>query len=111
MNKKLYVFEDGLHEYTIIDKETTKGREISLWYSEAEHWTSHTRGTLILTMLVTGNGVKFSKSTKSLDYGELHEMRLLMNYERETDSFILNRGKSQIYDVTENNEDNKILNL
>lgn len=108
MDKKLHVFEDGLHEYTIIDKETTKGRDISLWYSEAEHWTSHTRGTLILTMLVTGNGVKFSKLNKSLGYDELHEMRLLMNYERETDSVELNRTKSQIYDVS---GDDKVLNL
>ncbi len=102
-SKTFHVFEQGLHEYTIIDKPTTKGRKISLFHSDAEHWTSHTRGTLVMKMTITGNGVRFSKNIKSMDYSELFAMRLLMNYERETDFNEYNRLKSQIYSVDNTN--------
>lgn len=103
-SKTFHVFEQGLHEYTIIDKPTTKGRKISLFYSDAEQWTSHTRGTLAIKMTITGNGVRFSKNVKSMDYSELFCMRLLMNYERETDSNGYNKLKSQIYSVDDTNK-------
>jgi hypothetical protein len=103
-SKRFHVFEEGLHEYTIVDKPTTKGRKISLFYSDAEQWTSHTRGTLVMKMTVTGNGVRFSKNTKSMDYSELFAMRLLMNYERETDTNEHNREKSQFYSVDNTNK-------
>lgn len=102
-SKTFHVFEQGLHEYTIIDKPTNKGRKISLFHSDAEHWTSHTRGTLVMKMTITGNGVRFSKNIKSMDYSELFAMRLLMNYERETDFNEYNRLKSQIYSVDNTN--------
>jgi hypothetical protein len=103
MKKTYHVFEEGNHEYTIIEKETPNGRKISLFYSDNEQWTSHTRGELAMKMVVTGNGVKFSKNSKNLDYSELHYMRLLMNYERETDSNDYNKIKSQIYFVGDEN--------
>ena len=102
-SKTFHVFEQGLHESTIIDKPTNKGRKISLFHSDAEHWTSHTRGTLVMKMTITGNGVRFSKNIKSMDYSELFAMRLLMNYERETDFNEYNRLKSQIYSVDNTN--------
>lgn len=104
MKKTFHVFDQGLHEYTIVDKETHKGRKISLFHSDGEHWTSHTRGTMVMKMTVTGNGVKFSKNTKSMDYSELFFMRLLMNYERETDTNGYNKLKSQIYSVDNTNK-------
>ena len=104
MKKRYHVFEEGLHEYTIVDKETTMGRKISLFHSDGEQWTSHTRGTMVMKMTVTGDGVKFSKNIKSMDYSELFAMRLLMNYERETDTNGYNKLKSQIYSVDNTNK-------
>lgn len=109
--RKFHVFENGLHEYTITDKPTKNGRVISLFYSEGEQWTSHTRGEFIMKMKVTGDGVKFSKNTKSLQYDELHEMRLLMNYERETDTNELNKEKSLVYEITEDSVSAKPMEL
>ena len=57
-----------------------------------------------MRMTVTGNGVRFSKNIKSMDYSELFAMRLLMNYERETDTNEYNREKSQIYSVDNTNK-------
>lgn len=102
--KTFHVFEQGLHEYTIIDKPTAKGRKISLFHSDAEQWTSHTRGTLIMSMTITGNGVRFSKNIKSMDYSQLYAMRLLMNYERETDTNGYNKLKAQIYSIDDTNK-------
>lgn len=104
MKKTFHVFDQGLHEYTIVDKETTKGRKISLFHSDGEQWTSHTRGTMVMKMTVTGDGVKFSKNIKSMYYSELFAMRLLMNYERETDTNGYNKLKSQIYSVDNTNK-------
>lgn len=101
VKRTFHVFEDGVHEYTITDKPTKKGRVISLFYSEGEQWTSHTRGEFIMKLKVTGDGIKLSKNTKNLEYDELHEMRLLMNYERETDTNELNKVKSQVYEITQ----------
>lgn len=109
--KTFHVFSDNLHEYVIIDRPTTKGRVISLYHSHAEHWTTHTRGTLTMKMTVTGNGVRFSKNIKSMNYSELFEMRLLMNYERETDSNQLNNVKSLVYQVTENCVNGNIIKI
>lgn len=99
-SKTFHVFDDGLHEYTIIDKPTTKGRIISLYHSKGEQWTINTRGTLTMKMTVTGNGVRFSKNVKSMNYSDLYEMRLLMNYERETDTNDLNKVKAMVFDAT-----------
>ena len=101
VKRTFHVFEGGLHEYTITDRPTKKGRVISLFYSDGEQWTSHTRGEFIMKLKVTGNGVKLSKDTKNLGYDELHGIRLLINYERETDINELNKTKSQLYEITQ----------
>lgn len=109
--KTFHVFEQGKHEYTIIDKETTKGRKISLFYSDSETWTGHTRGTLAMTLKDNGNGVRLNKNTKSLDYGQLTQMRLLFNYLRETESHEHDREKSQVYETTQDIVKNNVMVL
>jgi hypothetical protein len=98
MSKKTYVvIDDGSHEYNIVVEQKSKGEVISLYYSENESWSSHIRGKLALKMLDNGNGVRFSKNLKSLDYSQLNQFRLLMNFEREIDRNELNKRKCQIF--------------
>ena len=101
VKRTFHVFDEGLHEYSITDKLTKNGRVISLFYSEGEQWTSHTRGVFILKMTVTGDGAKFSNKINKMDYALLHSMRLLINYERETDTNGYNKIKSQVYETTQ----------
>ena len=98
-NKHYSVFDTvhGLHEYTIEETKTKKGfRKLTLKYSNGEHWNHKVRGTKILSMTVTGNGVKFSKPLKSLDYDLLVEFRILINFEHQTDPNELNHQKYKI---------------
>ena len=101
--KKYVVLSDGQHEYDILDSTNNKGhRVMKLFYSEAEFWNASIRGKLVLKMVDTGNGVKFSKNTKSLNYSELAEMRLLMNFAKSTDKNPAERNaKYEIYSRVE----------
>jgi len=42
-------------------------------------------------MIDDGNGVKFSKKNKKMDYGELECLRILINFNHKTDKHELNR--------------------
>lgn len=95
--KTYVVLDNGQHEYNIVEKPRKNGRILSLYYSNADFWTAHTRGKLAMKMTITGNGVRFSKNIKSLDYSELAQMRMLMNFEQATDSNEYNRLKLQVY--------------
>lgn len=97
--------KDGLHEYNIIVEKTKKGEKFSLYYSEGEQWLAGTRGQLALSMTNDGNGVKFDRKLKSLNYAELAYVRILVNFEHQTDDNHLNRQKYRVI------EDNAILKL
>ena len=109
--KTFHVFDQGKHEYTIVDKETAKGKKLSLFYSESESWSEHTRGKLALKLKDNGNGIKFNKKFKGLDYGKLAEMRLLMNYARETETHPHDRAKLQVYETTQDGVTTDPINL
>jgi hypothetical protein len=107
VKRTFHVFDEGLHEYSITDKPTKNGRVISLFHSNGEQWTSHTRGEFIVKITVTGNGVKFSNKINKMGYDILHSMRLLINYERETDTNGYNKIKSQVYETTQDSVNNQ----
>jgi hypothetical protein len=102
--KKYVVLLDGQHEYDILDSTNNKGHRIlKLFYSLEEFWNVNIRGKMVLKMVDTGNGVRFSKNAKSLDYGELAEIRLLMNFAKSTDENLAERNaKYEIYSRVEN---------
>ena len=53
-------------------------------------------------MVDTGNGVRFSKNVKSMDYGELAEIRLLINFNKSTSENSAERNaKYEIYSKVE----------
>ena len=106
-SKKYVVLLDGQHEYDIVDTHNNKGhRTLKLFYSQEEFWNANNRGKMVLKMVDTGNGVRFSKNGKSLNYGELNEMRLLMNFAKSTDENSAERNaKYEVYGRVENSID------
>lgn len=98
MSKKEYkvLDEAGTHDYTIIVEKVKKGRRLSLFISNGEHWSYHARNTLQLSILDHGNGVKLSKKLKELDYHEALALRLLLNFEYKTSKNPMDRLNYEI---------------
>ena len=94
MNVKKYLIldEKGNHEYDLMVSEENQETTLSLYHSNGDQWTEYTKGTLAMEMLDDGNGVKFSKKLKKLDYSELAYVKILVNLsselEKYKDSFI-----------------------
>lgn len=85
---------DGNHEYdlVVIDHGNTFAvRTIELYHSNGEQWTSEVRGQLALSVTDNGNGVKFDRKLKKLDYSELLYLRIILNFEHKTTSNELDR--------------------
>jgi hypothetical protein len=94
VEKENYMVLDhnGMHEYNLtVIKHGEYERTISLFYSMSEEWTDDVRGEMALSMTDNGNGVKFDRKLKKLDYSELLHLRILLNFEHKTTSIILDR--------------------
>jgi hypothetical protein len=106
MCKKYIVLNrDGLHDYNIEVEPIKGGRKISISNSEGEHWRSQAQGKLQLSMKNNGNGIKFDRKLKGMDYHELLCLRILINFEHQTDKNEMNRFNYKIV------EDKTILKL
>lgn len=101
-NKTTFIVlsHEGEHQYDIIDQEVKSGRKISLRYSNNECWGSDVRGKLRLSIINTGDGIEVNRNLKKMDYGDILELRLLLNYEHQTDKYELNRFKYQLVEAT-----------
>ena len=97
-NKQTYMVinHEGEHEYDIVKKLTDKGHKISVYRSNDKIWLSHARGEKIMSITDDGNGIKFDTKIKELDYAELVVLRLLINFEHQTDANPANREKYRI---------------
>lgn len=81
MEKTKYILiVDNQYEYDILVSESKKGVLYELITSDNEVWTSHNRGKIVATLLDTGNGVKISNAKKTMDYSDLSELRILVNF-------------------------------
>jgi hypothetical protein len=101
MNKSYFIFEEGLHEYTIVDTILENDvRRLELQYSNAEHWDARVRGTVAISMNIDDLDIIFSPQINHIDYGQLHLLRLLINFERETNSNDKNKEKSEVIETT-----------
>lgn len=89
----MVIDNEGVHEYTIIVEETKEGERFSLYTSNGSQWNAHARNMLCLSFVNDGNGIKFDRKLKELDYSELLYVRLLVNFEHQTDRNELNRDK------------------
>ncbi len=100
-DKKEYMVldQDGQHEYTIVVEDTDKGEKFSLFTSNGSQWNDHAKGELQLAMTNDGNGCTFDRKLKKMDYSELLYVRLLVNFENQTDKNQLNREKYRIIEM------------
>lgn len=73
--------EDG-HEYDILVKTVGDEIEYKIHASKNGIWQEKTKGELFLTMIDTGNGIKFirvaGKLINLIDYDEATHMRILL---------------------------------
>ena len=94
--KQRYMVLDhnGNHEYdlVVIDHGNTFAvRTIELYHSMGEQWSSEAKGQMVLSCTDNGNGVKFDRKFKKLDYSELLYLRIILNFEHKTTSNELDR--------------------
>lgn len=97
-DKQTYMVIDheDIHEYDIVKELTDDGEKITLFRSNNPVWNSHARGERLLSLINNGDEIKFDRKFKSLDYAELFELRLLLNFEQQTDDNPHNRKKYRI---------------
>jgi hypothetical protein len=86
----------GVHEYDIIKESTDEGEKITLLRSNNPTWVDDAKGEKIMSLVNNGDGINFDRKFESLDYAELFELRLLLNFEQQIDSNYLNRKKYRI---------------
>lgn len=99
MSKSYFIFEDGLHEYTIVDTLLENDvRRLQLKYSDAEHWDAKVRGTLIVNMDIHDLDAIITPPINNIDASQLHAIRLLLNFERETNTS--KKVVSEVIDTT-----------
>jgi hypothetical protein len=93
------VDQEGQHEYTIVVEDTDKGEKFSLFTSNGSQWNDHAKGQLQLALTNDGNGCTFDRKMKKMDYSELLYVRLLVNFENQTDKHELNREKYKVIEM------------
>jgi hypothetical protein len=99
--KKTYMVLDhnGTHEYDLTVVYNDEGKEISLYLSNGEQWNSIVRGELMMRMTDNGNGVKFDRKLKKLDYSKFLYLRILLNFEHKTSDIMLDRESYRVVEV------------
>ncbi len=85
--------QDGVHEYDLIVKKGKNKTKTSIHLSNGNQWNEHAKGQHELTMVNDGDGVTFDRDLKTLNYGELACLRILLNFENQTDPNPINREK------------------
>jgi hypothetical protein len=101
-DKKSYMVLDhnGTHEYDLTVVYNDEGKEISLYLSNGEQWNSVVRGELMMRMTDNGNGVKFDRKLKKLDYSQFLYLRILLNFEHKTSDIMLDRESYRVVEVS-----------
>lgn len=89
--KYMVLDHNGGHEYDLVVIKNCDGRTIELYHSMGKQWLNHARGELVLSMTDNGNGVKFDRKLKKLDYSQLLYLRIILNFEHKTASNVLDR--------------------
>jgi len=97
-DKKTYMVfnHENEHDYNIVSKLTDDGLNITVYRSNSHTWQSNVRGEKILSLTNNGNGIVFDRKIKELDYSDLVVLRLLLNFEHQTDDNPINREKLRV---------------
>jgi hypothetical protein len=101
MKRKFIVLNKELeYEYDITVEETDKGIKTTLFKSSSSVWSESAKGEETLSMLNDGNGIKFShKIGKKLNYNELTELRLLLDFENDIDTELNKDGYKVLEEI------------
>lgn len=81
----VFTIDTNCHEYDITVIENEKGTTYSLFASNNAIWNEHIRGTLLQTVIDTGDDVEFSVALLKLDYGALEEIQILLAFRKAMD--------------------------
>ena len=100
--KKAFMVLDhnGTHEYDLTIESTDDGEVFSLLLSNGEQWSSDVRGQLELRMTDNGNGVKFDRKLKNIDYSTVLYLRIILSFQHQTEASALNRQKYRVVEIT-----------
>jgi hypothetical protein len=78
--QKYVIMIDDEYEYDLFVDKVKDTTTYVLFYSQSQAWSSNTRGTQAMKMIDDGNGVKFTKNLKVMDYIDYAQARILMNF-------------------------------
>lgn len=100
--KKTFMVLDhnGTHEYDLTTELTDEGEVFSLFLSNGEQWSSDVRGQLELKMVDDGNGVKFDRKLKNIDYSLVLYLRIILSFQHQTERGALDREKYRVVEIT-----------
>lgn len=98
MDKKNYMVlnHEGEHEFDITQEFIGKSEKYTLFRSNSPTWNQLAKGEKLLSLVDDGDGIKFDRSLKSLDYAELFELRILLNFAQRIDVNPHNHDKYRI---------------
>jgi hypothetical protein len=77
--KKYVIMIDDQYEYDLYVDEKGNDKTYSLHYSQSDFW-GQSRSKLALRMTDNGNGIKFNRSLRVMDYCDMGHVRLLLNF-------------------------------
>lgn len=90
-----------VHDYTIKVKETSEGVIFKLVRSHDSNWGDDFKGTKCLSILNTGDGLKFSKIERELDYAAAAELFILLKFINKYETQPLYGGTIETVDIVD----------
>ncbi len=73
--------DKDIHEFNLVTEDLSdRNTRYSLFASDNPIWTEHTRGTLYFSLIDDGNKLIFDKKLKTLDYGDMNALRIIINF-------------------------------
>lgn len=86
--------KDNIHEYNIKVETNEKGDIYTLSTSNSGVWTENYKGKVVQVMTDNGSDVVFNKALgKTIDYGVIDEIKLLLNFRNHVDGYATSKYK------------------
>lgn len=97
--------DDGkrVHEHNLVVEKNGNKQVLTLYYSESEVWTEHTKGVEILQLNYVGDDYFFQKLPKKFDASTLEYLRIMLNAEE-----VINNTKQSNFILVEQGKEIKI---
>ncbi len=91
------VFDNNSHEYDLVVTKKGNKTTLELFHSSNEVWSEHVRSTSAMKIVENGNGIKFNKKYKKLEYDDAEYIRFLLNFENYLDTNVANQPKFRVF--------------